>query len=80
MEIAIVIAGGLVLISLIAGFFDYMGKKKKKTDLALETKVTELDQKVTALEDRLHEKDERLNQLENEISFINRLIEDKSKK
>jgi chromosome segregation ATPase len=80
MEIAIVIAGGLVLITLVAGFFDYLGKKKKKSDLALENKVTELERKMGNLEDRLHEKDERLNQLENEISFVNRLIEDKSKK
>jgi hypothetical protein len=80
MEIALIITGGVVLVSIIAGLFDFLTKRKKKADHVLENKVTEIEQKLQKLEGKLLEKDERINQLESEISFVTRLIEDKTKK
>jgi chaperonin cofactor prefoldin len=80
MEIAAIITGGILLMVLFASFFDFLGKRKKKSDKALETQVAALEQRVTGLETKLLDKDEKINQLENEISFVNRLIEGKENK
>jgi hypothetical protein len=80
MEIAAIITGGILLMVAFASFFDFLGKRKKKSDQALETQVAALEQRVTGLETKLLDKDEKINQLENEISFVNRLIEGKDKK
>jgi hypothetical protein len=80
MEIAAIITGGILLMVAFASFFDFQGKRKKKSDKALEAKVDVLEKRMLGLEERLVEKDEKITRLENDISFVNRLIEGKEKK
>ena len=77
MGIAIVIAGAVVLTTVAASLFDYLGKRRRGRDPALEAKVAELEKRVESAEARLAERDERLSQLESDLSFVNKLIEDK---
>ena len=79
MTIALIIVGGVVLTTLTASFFDYLGKRKGKRDPALEGRVAELEKRVEAAETRIAERDDRIAQLENELTFVNKLIEDKTK-
>ena len=80
MEIALIISCGVVLSVFFGSLFDFLAKKKKKTDKINENKIKALEQKLSAMEARILDKDERIDQLEHEISFINKLIEDKTKK
>jgi septal ring factor EnvC (AmiA/AmiB activator) len=79
MEIAAIITGGILLMVAFASFFDFLGKRKKKSDKALEAKVDGLEKRMLGLEERLVEKDDKITRLENDISFVNRLIEGKEK-
>lgn len=80
MWIALIIAGGVVLTSAVAGYFDYLSKRSKGAGKELEASVRELGEKVGILEARLEEKEGRVARLESDLSFLNRLIEDKTKK
>jgi hypothetical protein len=80
MEIAAIITGGVLLITFFATFFDYLGKRKKKSDKQLEAKVDVLEKRLQGLEERLIEKDDKIGRLENEISFVNKLIEERAEK
>lgn len=80
MEIALIIVAGVVLTTFGAGFFDYLGKRRKKTDGELGNKVSILEKRLLALEGKMAEKDERVHQLETEVSFVNKLIEDRANK
>jgi hypothetical protein len=80
MEIALIITGGVVLSVFFGSLFDFLAKKKKKSDKINENKIKVLEQKLAALEARILDKDERIDQLEHEITFINKLITDNSKK
>jgi len=79
MGVAIVIAGGLVLMTLVASLFSYLGEKKKRLDPQIEEKINRMERRLTAMEAKAAEKDERIDQLESEISFVNKLIEQRPK-
>ena len=80
MEIALIIVCGVVLTAFFPSLFDFLHKRKKKSDQILEAKVAALEQKVQGLEERLLDKDEKIGRLENEISFVNKLIEERGEK
>ena len=75
MEITLIICGSLVLISLFAAGFDFLTKKRNKIDEETKLKVIELEQKVTILESIIDERDNKMSQLENDVSFVTKLIE-----
>lgn len=78
MEIALIITGGIIVITLITVIGDYFGKKKIKPDKELESRIATLENKMNALESLVQEKDTRINQLENDVHFVNKLIEGKN--
>ncbi len=79
MGITLVIVGGVVLMTLFASGFDYLGKRRKKAGAGLEKQVEQLESRVATLEVKVAERDEKIAQLEGELSFVNKLIEDKSR-
>jgi len=80
MGIALIIVGGLALMTLFGAGFDYLGKKKGRNDKAVEARIEALEEKAKELEARMLEKDHKIEELESHIVFMNRLIEDKSAK
>jgi hypothetical protein len=79
MGITLIIVGGLTLMTAVAAFFDFLGKRKGRNDKDVEGRLLGLQKRVEELESRQAEKDETLRRLEGELQFMNRLIEDKSK-
>ena len=78
MEITLIIVGGMVLLTIIGGAIDYMGKRAKAADPRLARKVQELEKRLELLDAAVSEKDERIGRLETEVSFVNKLLEDRS--
>ncbi len=80
MGITVIIVGGLVLMTLAAGFFDMMGKAKKNAGQGMEgSRLHELEGRVASLESQIGERDRRIEQLEQHAEFTSRLLEDKSR-
>ena len=80
MGIALIIVGGIVLTSAVTAMFDYLGKAKKAAgNQELENRLSTIEKQFIILEDKLTEKDERIHRLETEVSFVNKLIENKTK-
>lgn len=77
MGIALVIAGGLVLMTLFASMFSYLGEKKKRLDPKVEERLALIEHRLEALESKSLEKDDRLAQLASEVTFVSRLIEER---
>lgn len=77
MGIAFVIVGGLVLMTLAASLFSYLGEKKKRLDPSLESKIEGLERRISELEQKSTGSDERFEQIEEEVAFVNKLISDK---
>ncbi len=75
MEIASIIIGGVIVITLISSVFSYLTEKKKHASPALESKLDEMEKRLAVLESRVDDKDERVAQLANDVSFVNKLIE-----
>jgi hypothetical protein len=75
MEIALIITGGLVLMTFFAAGFDFLTKRRNKIDEETKTKVIELEKKVTILESIIDERNNKILQLENDVSFVTKLIE-----
>jgi hypothetical protein len=79
MWIALIIVAGLVLMTGVASGFDYMGKRKLKTGEDLEKRLAAMEQKLALIEDAGREKDAKIEQLGTDLSFMHKLLEDKSK-
>lgn len=77
MGIALVIVGGLCLMTLAASVFGYLGEKKKRIDPAIEAKIAAIERRLKELEGKGVLDDERLEHIEGEVAFVNRLIADK---
>ena len=80
MEIAFIIVAGLTLMTIFASGFDYLGKRKLKVGKDMESRVQALEQKIQVLETDISLKNTKIEQLDESLSFLNKLIEDKSKK
>ena len=77
MGIALVIVGGIVLVTIFSVGFDYLSKKKTKISKETEQKVKDLENRVAVLESNVEERDEAIRKLENDVSFMNNLLENK---
>ena len=77
MEIALIIVGGLVLMTIFGTGFDYLNKRRQRIDSGTKQKVTELETKVNQLERVIHDNDDKIAQLEGDMSFLNKLLEKK---
>lgn len=75
MEITLIIVGGIVVTTLIAGIFDFAGKRKVAMDPHFGKRMDALENRITSLEGSLAEKDEQIEQLTTEFAFINRLLD-----
>jgi len=80
MGVVIAIIVGLTAMTLIAAGFDYMGKRTKGASGELINKITDIENRVQTLENSIAEKDEEIKQLEIKFQFMDRLLEDKTKK
>ena len=79
MGIALIIVGGIVLTTITASLFDYLGKRRRSADPELAGRMAVLEQRLAAAEAKIGERDERIAQVETELSFMSKLIEDKTK-
>jgi predicted nuclease with TOPRIM domain len=79
MEIALIIAGGLVLMTFFAAGFDFLTKRRNKLDQETKNKVIGLEKKIHILEAKIDERDDKIKQLEHDVSFVNKLLEKKEK-
>ena len=77
MGIALVIVGGLIVLTFIPVYFDYKAKAVKSAPRGSED-IAALKRRLEALEDQMGEKDAKLKVLERDLGFLSRLIEDKS--
>jgi chaperonin cofactor prefoldin len=77
MDIALVIVGGLAVMTLVAAGFDYLVKRSKAVDKATKAKVEDLELRLKEIEVAQAAKDERIAQLEQEVGFVNKLLEKK---
>ena len=75
MGIALIIVGGLVLMTVFAAGADFLTKRKGRLDTQTVETVAELQQRVTSLEQMVKEKDDTVARLETDMSFIRKLIE-----
>ncbi|MBN1411625.1 MAG: hypothetical protein JW969_12325 [Spirochaetales bacterium] len=77
MEIALIIMAGLAVITFFASGFDFMTKRRNKLDNETKAKVLELEKKVALLESQVEEKNAKIEHLEENVSFVSKLIEKK---
>ena len=75
MWIALIIAGGVVLVTVFASGFDFLTKRRNKLDNETKNTVVELQRRVATLEQIVKDKDDKVQQLENDLSFMRKLIE-----
>ena len=77
MGIALIIVGGLVVVSIVSAGFDYMSKKGKSVDKGLGQKVYDLENRIKKLESQIENGDSKILHLEEEITFFKNLLENK---
>jgi len=77
MEIALIIAGSVVLMTVFAAGFDFLSKRRNRIDNETRTRVEKVEARVQDLEQAVAEKDQRIAQLETDLAFLNRLLEKK---
>ena len=75
MGIALVIVGGVTLITIVGMAFDFLTKRRKRTDDETTQTVAQMEKRIANLEQAVKEKDDRMAALEGELSFLRRLIE-----
>jgi len=75
MWIALIISGGVVLVTFFAAGFDFLTKRRHRLDDATRETVVELQRRVATLEQIAKDKDEKVDQLENDLSFMKKLID-----
>jgi hypothetical protein len=77
MGIALIVVGGLVIISVVAVVGDALTKGRQLKGQANSVEVQELRKRVEALEAQAAERDQRLAQLETDLSFTTKLLGEK---
>ncbi|MBN1525199.1 MAG: hypothetical protein JW904_11985 [Spirochaetales bacterium] len=77
MEIALIVAGGLVLMTFFAAGFDFLTKRRNKLDQETKDKVGELEKRIKNLEASVEERNNRIEHIENDVAFYKNLIEKK---
>ncbi len=79
MGIAMVIVGGLVLMTLAASVFGYLGEKKKRLDPNVLQKLEQIEKRLADLETAAGQSAERFDRIENDAAFVQRLLSDRGK-
>ena len=77
MEIAFVIAGAVVLMTVFAAGFDFLSKRRGRIDSETKAKVQQIEARLHDLEQTVGDKDQRIARLESDLNFLNRLLEKK---
>jgi hypothetical protein len=79
MLITLIIVGGITLISIVAVVGDYLTKVKTVQPSINVKEVIELQKRVEELESIVRDQNKKIEHLETDISFTNKLLEDKTK-
>jgi peptidoglycan hydrolase CwlO-like protein len=79
MIITLIIVGGITIISVIAVVGDYLTKVKTAKPSIDVKEISELKKRIEELEKVVGEQDKKIEHLETDISFANKLLEDKTK-
>jgi hypothetical protein len=79
MDLALIIVGGLVVMTAIAAMADYFGKRQGKIGGETGKRLEALEKEVSLLGSSAATKDERIEKLETELRFLNKLIVDKTR-
>ena len=79
MIITLIIVGGITLISIVAVVGDYFTKVKTLKPSINVNENNELKKRIEELERIVGEQDQKIEHLETDISFTNKLLEDKTK-
>jgi len=79
MGIAIVIISGLVVMTIVAAGFDFLAKKNKSKSNDSINQLRELEDRIKILENNEIERTEQILKLQDEVKFVNKLLEDKSR-
>ncbi len=77
MGIALIITGGLTLMTFFAAGFDFLTKRRNKIDEETKNKVLEIEKKINILEAEIEDRNNKILQLENDYSFVTKLLEKK---
>lgn len=81
MGIALIIVGGIIVLTAIAIAGDVISTKYKAAVRAPKQEaIAPLEARLEALEARLDERDETVRKLQEELRFVNRMLEDKTAK
>jgi hypothetical protein len=79
MSLGLIIVGGIVILSVVASISDYLTKTKvAKSSIDPET-IHTLERRVAELEEKASRQENRIQSLESDISFANKLLEDRTK-
>jgi hypothetical protein len=78
MGIAIVIVGGLALLTFIPVFFDYLAKRRPAVDADAAGRLERLEAKIAALEAAAEEQRALVARQGDELAFVNRLLDDRA--
>lgn len=80
MEITLVIVGGIIVLTLIGVVGDVLGKSVKARSGSDPKALRDLARRVEDLERLSLEREDRIRRLEADVSFANRLLEDRHPK
>jgi hypothetical protein len=78
MGIAIVIVIGLVVMTVAAAGFDYLSKRNKSNSSVSIKQIQILEERIKILENNEIERIEQVRKIQEEVKFVNKLLEDKS--
>lgn len=79
MGIALIIVGGLVLMTVAASAFGYLGEKRKHLDPKITETLGTLERRLSAIEEKLGTADDRFDKIEGDVAFVHKLLSDKTK-
>ncbi len=79
MGVVLIIAGCVVLVTISAGLFDYLGKRAGGEPKALEARIATLEKRLAELEQSGTDRDEAVRKLEGELSFMTNLLESRTR-
>jgi len=78
MGIAIVIIAGLVVMTVVAAGFDFLTKKNKSNSSVSINQIKDLEDRIKMLENNEIERIDQIRKIQDEVKFVNKLLEDKS--
>ena len=78
MGIAIVIITGLVVMTVAAAGFDFLSKRNKIYSKYNDKQIIELEERIRILENIEIERVDQIKKIQDELKFVNNLLEDKS--